>query len=542
VSGAVAGVRAGEMMEGTPYRLLGALGEGGMGEVFEAEHRALGHRVVVKVLHDRLARRADMRDRMRVEAQALARIRHPNLVMVTDFGETKGGRPFLVMERLVGRSLREELVARSALPAAEAAEIARQMLHGLHAAHLAGLVHRDVKPDNVFLCATEDRRPLVKILDFGIVKIVQAGHDPRTPAPPMTPTGDGVLLGTPRFFSPEQARGERDLDARSDIYAVGLVLYVMLAGHGPFDHCTRLDEMFAAQAAGMPLPPSVGASQAIPPALERLVMRALAKPREARFQDAPAFIEEIERFLASVGTDVRALDGPRPVFAGSPAASDFAHAVTSPAFESMGAAGSEDPTATASSVAPGARSEARSAARGLGDGPVVIEGLVQRVLANPPQHVKEGLSRSGRIDSTDLAPLAAPQRTPAGEADDTLTMDDAEAPAPAISASGAAAISASGAQAIPTARGSVPETLPMLQLDVRAAASPAPVAAPPAARALPGAPIAPFASPAAIAVPPAAVPSRPLSPSRPAWRVPAIIAAAVAVLAGAALAAAQLLR
>jgi serine/threonine protein kinase len=352
----------GDLLEGSSYRTLGPLGAGGMGEVLEAEHRALGHRVVVKVLREELAVRRDMLDRMRVEAQALARIRHPHLVMVTDFGHTRSGRPFLVMERLSGRSLREEMFARRVLPVAEAAEIGRQILMGLSAAHAAGLVHRDIKPDNVFLCASEGGGPLVKVLDFGIVKIVQAGRDPRTPAPLLVPTAANVTLGTPRYFSPEQARGARDLDGRSDLYSVALVLYEMVAARGPFYLYQRYEELVRAHTTEAPMPLRGEAQhQPIPPRFERIVMRALAKPREERFPDALAFAEALSRFLGSLGAERGRITGRSPL---SEEEQDTVDLEDCPA--------PEDPTATASPVV--------MPQEGLPAGPVMIDNLVQRVL------------------------------------------------------------------------------------------------------------------------------------------------------------------
>src|SRR5262249_7973457 len=151
-------------LAGTQYRFIAKLGQGGMGEVVEAEHITLGHRVAVKLLLAHHFARFDMKDRVRLEAQAGARVRHDNLVPVSDFGETIDGRPFVVMERLYGRSLGDELRARWFLPVAEAADIARQALAGLSAAHAAGLVHRDIKPDNLFLCALQDGTRRVKVL------------------------------------------------------------------------------------------------------------------------------------------------------------------------------------------------------------------------------------------------------------------------------------------------------------------------------------------------------------------------------------------
>ncbi len=292
-----------DLLEGSPYRILGSLGAGGMGDVFEAEHRGLGHRVVVKVLREPYTGRSEMHDRMRVEGQALARIRDPHLVMVTDIGTTRSGRPFIVMERLIGRSLRDEMLVRGFLPVVEAAEIGRQMLRGLSVAHEAGLVHRDIKPDNVFLCSTEDGRPFVKVLDFGVVKVAQAGRDPRTPEPLLIPTAEGVAVGTPRYFSPEQTRGSRDLDERSDLYSVGLVLYTMVVGAGPFDRCGSIAELFHAHATEAPLPPSKAATQPIPIGLEQIILRALQKPREERFQTALSFIDALDVFLDECGVE-----------------------------------------------------------------------------------------------------------------------------------------------------------------------------------------------------------------------------------------------
>lgn len=287
------------LLDGTPYRFVATVGRGGMGEVVEAEHVELGKRVVVKLLHGPLTRRPDLVDRLRLEAQSLARLSHDNLVAVFDRGVTRAGRPYLVMDRLVGRTLRVELAQRGGtLPASEAVEIGRQALAGLAAAHAVGVVHRDVKLDNIFVCdgPTSGRRR-IKVIDFGIAKVV--GTDPLTPDPLAWPTDDGVALGTPRFFSPEQARGER-VDARADVYAMGLVLYVLLAGRGPFDHERALYALSEAHARREPLPPSRFAPQRVPPRLERAVMRALRKRADERFPSAIAFAAE----LASIAVEL----------------------------------------------------------------------------------------------------------------------------------------------------------------------------------------------------------------------------------------------
>jgi serine/threonine-protein kinase len=297
--------QAGALLEGTAYRVIATLGRGGMGDVVEAEHVALGKRVVVKLLQQRHADRADYADRMRIEAQALAKIAHPNLVAVTDFGQTARGQTFLVMERLHGRTLREELEARGVLPVLEAIDVVAQSLAGLSAAHAAGLVHRDVKLDNLFLCDAVDGRRQVKVLDFGLAKVIGVMGE-STPAPLAFPTAEGVAMGTPRFFSPEQATG-KPVDPRTDVYAAGAVLYTLLAGRSPFEHHDSLLALARAHAFEMPEPPSRFAPQAIPPALDEAVLRALAKDPDERFPSAQAFAAELERIASHV-----AVAGMRP--------------------------------------------------------------------------------------------------------------------------------------------------------------------------------------------------------------------------------------
>ena len=267
-----------------------------MGDVYEAEHVALRKRVVVKLLHLNLASNPALVDRMRLEGQAMAAIRHPNVVEVTDLGETAEGRPYLAMEKLEGRTLRAELKARGVLPAEEAIELSIQLLEGLSAVHEAGLVHRDVKLDNLFLCnGGALDRPTLKLLDFGVAKVVETAVE--GPMPLAFPTAEGVAVGTPRFFSPEQARGEA-VDGRSDIYAAGLVLYELLAGRGPFAHAKGVFELARAHTSELPEPASRFASQAIPAALDAIILRALAKLPGDRFASAGEFAQELRRIAA----------------------------------------------------------------------------------------------------------------------------------------------------------------------------------------------------------------------------------------------------
>lgn len=270
-----------------------------MGEVLEAEHVTLKRRVVVKLLLPAFAKDAGMADRLRLEAQAAAALGgHPNIVEVLDFGKTPAGRPYLVMERLVGRTLRQELRARGPLPVVEALGFTRQLLVGLSAAHRAGLVHGDIKPDNLFLCERgEGRERTLKILDFGIVKITAPSTE-HGPGPLAFPTAEGAAMGTPRFFAPEQAQG-RLVDSRADLYAVGCVLFWLLTGQDPFQHRLGLFPLLYAHVHEPPSPPSAVARQPISTALDRLVVRALAKKPEDRFCNAEAMMAALDALSLS---------------------------------------------------------------------------------------------------------------------------------------------------------------------------------------------------------------------------------------------------
>jgi serine/threonine-protein kinase len=280
-----------------------------MGEVFAAVHTGLNKPVVVKLLHQRIAHDPRFADRLRIEAQALAAVVSEHVVSVSDLGETPAGRPYLVMDRLQGRSLRQELDARKSLPVEEALALVIQILKGLGAAHRLGIIHRDVKPDNVFLCIDPagKKPPLVKVLDFGIAKVSDAGGPAAPVRAAQYPTEEGVLVGSPRFVAPEQVRFQA-VDARTDVYAAGLVLYTLIAGRGPFAHASDMLELLNAHASEAPEPPSHVAAQEVSPELDRAILKAIAKQPDQRFSSAESFADELGRIAAQLaGTDATVL-------------------------------------------------------------------------------------------------------------------------------------------------------------------------------------------------------------------------------------------
>ena len=219
----------GRTIEGR-YRIVGILGEGGMGAVYAAEHLLLGRKVALKRLHPELAADEAAVARFQREARAAAATGHEHIVEILDMGYAEDGAPFLVMEYLTGENLAQALRREARLAPARACYVVGQILAGLEAVHDKGIVHRDLKPDNVFLTRKQGRNDYVKLLDFGVSKMRSSdGTEPN----PLTRTG--VMMGTPHYMSPEQASGTRTIDHRVDLYAVGVILYECLSGTLPFD-------------------------------------------------------------------------------------------------------------------------------------------------------------------------------------------------------------------------------------------------------------------------------------------------------------------
>jgi len=264
-----------ELLAKTEYRAIRRLGGGRTADVYEVRHQILGRRFVLKVLRSHLASDHRFADRLRFEAQAAARIHHKNVVEIVDLWISARGNPCVVMELLEGRTIDEELAVADRLRPTEAVELTKQALAGLGAAHALGVVHRDITPENLFLHEVAGFPRTLKILDFGLARVLPTASF-RAPDPLAVPTKTGAVLGSPRFMSPEAARGER-VDHRADLYSLGVVLYVMLTGQGPHD-----------VPAAHPAPPSWLAGSGLVP-LDAIALRAIADRVDARYQTAQEF-------------------------------------------------------------------------------------------------------------------------------------------------------------------------------------------------------------------------------------------------------------
>ena len=269
------------------YRLDERLGEGGMGTVYHGTHLLIDRPVAVKVLNPRFVEDEAAQERFRREARAAGRLRHTNAVAVTDFGRTADGLFYIVMELLEGRSLRDVLAREAPLDAARAVSLMLQISAAVAAAHEAQVIHRDLKPGNIFVVQRPHAPAIIKVLDFGIAKLATDAVD-GLEQKPLTQTG--VMIGTPRYMSPEQCDGA-DLTPASDVYSLGIILYEMLTGTTPFTGPTPLSVALKHSSEQPRAPREFVAS--IPAELETLVLHALEKKPGQRPPDAGAFRREL---------------------------------------------------------------------------------------------------------------------------------------------------------------------------------------------------------------------------------------------------------
>jgi serine/threonine-protein kinase len=274
------------------YAVDRLLGKGGMGAVYQGRHTVIGRKVAIKFLHAELAGNDEVIKRFYREAQAAAAIGHRNIIEVLDVGVSPKNEPFIVMEYLEGESLGGMLSRTGPIDLAAACGVLEPALLALHAAHEKGIVHRDLKPDNIFLAHEPGAPPLIKLIDFGISKFT-----PGTGASQLTQTG--TLLGTPAYMSPEQARGDKTMDHRTDIYAMGVILYQMLTGRLPFTG-EHYNELLINVLTTAPRPPRE-MNPAFPAEAEPLVLRCLSKDPAERPTTALGMIEELKALQAFAG-------------------------------------------------------------------------------------------------------------------------------------------------------------------------------------------------------------------------------------------------
>jgi serine/threonine-protein kinase len=375
------------------YRVTAQLGEGGMGIVYLAEHPAIGRKAAIKVLHPRLAADPEVVSRFFHEARASNAIRHPNIVEAYDYGTRPDGAPYIIMEYLEGESLAGRLERMGRLPLRTALDFTQQAAGALAAAHDKAIIHRDLKPDNLFITA-DPRVPggeQLKILDFGIAKLAasvenQISHKTRT----------GALMGTPLYMSPEQCLGVKEVDLRTDIYSLGCILHQMLCGEPPF-----ISEGFGALV-NMHInepPPRVSKQRPdVPPAVERLILRMLAKKAEERFPTMLAVQQAIAPELARAPQ-------PRP--------SELGPAV-SPGTEQRAVLNATTLSAAASApsgIEPGPVSRRRGVRVGLAAAVVLAAGGAAVVALRAPAPSAKVVAAPGPV-ATPATPPAASAPTP----------------------------------------------------------------------------------------------------------------------------------
>ncbi|HET7500535.1 MAG TPA: serine/threonine-protein kinase [Kofleriaceae bacterium] len=289
------------------YLVTRKVGQGGMGAVYEATHTLIGKRVAVKVLLEKYARREAIVQRLEQEARLASSCQNEHIIDITDFGSTDDGRRFVVMEYLEGESLAECLARETRLPEQRILRIASQAASALAAAHDKKIVHRDIKPENLFLLRRKDA-DFVKVVDFGISKSVSAGDEAQEQ---QRLTQTGMVLGTPLYMSPEQARGDEELDARVDIYALGVIMYEAATGRVPFignNYLSVISQVLNED----PRPPRELRAD-LSEELEAIILRAMAKDRDERYATARDLLSDITALLEDPArsTERAKITGPR---------------------------------------------------------------------------------------------------------------------------------------------------------------------------------------------------------------------------------------
>ena len=280
---------------GEKYRIVRLLGQGSMGAVYEGENIRIHRKVAIKTLHAGVADKGDTLQRFEREAQAAGRIGSKHICEVLDMGDLPDGSRYMVMEHLDGVTLQQHIRSSGRLKPGEASPILQQLLDGLGAAHAAGIIHRDLKPANVFLVRQPGRDDFVKILDFGVSKFSVLSEE-------MSMTRTGAVLGTPYYMSPEQAKGARGTDARSDLYAVGVILYECITGQVPFSAET-FNELLFRIVLEQP-PPAESFVPDLSPEFAALIRKSMAREPADRFQSAEEFKQALADWSAKNDVDL----------------------------------------------------------------------------------------------------------------------------------------------------------------------------------------------------------------------------------------------
>ncbi len=454
---AVAQPRPGEDFLGK-YRILRVVGEGGMGQVYAAHHLLLDKSIAIKVLSREVSQNPDHVTRFLNEARLAARIKSPHVCSVMDVGQLDDGRPFFVMELLEGGDLSAVIRARGTVPIWDIVDVALGALEGLAHAHVRGIVHRDLKPGNLFLATDPDGGPMVvKVLDFGISKFETMNEQIPADAPRGT---EPVILGSPAYMSPEQSRDARSVDARADIWSMGVILYELATGVCPFEAPTQ-QETFARIRAGAP-PPPAGKLREMPAVLDAAIARCMRRNPDERF----ATVLELAQAIAPIRPGSEAAVKRIAAVMARPKSSLADSSTSMPALE---------PAAHATNVSwAGGPSSTNRRAMGLGAalGVAVLVAIAVVVVAQKKAH----------------APAVAPSGVP-------VAADPTPVPLPPPAIPGAASVAFPVAVAPPTPSGSAaspadPSGAPVAAADP-AATDPAPGAAPSTSVATPGRPYRP---------------------------------------------------
>jgi serine/threonine-protein kinase len=436
-------VEPGQVLDGK-YRIVRLIGEGGMGAVFEGENVRISRRVAIKVLHGAALEKAETVQRFEREAQAAGRIGSDHILEILDLGTLPDGERYMVMEFLNGETLSARIKRHERLTPEQIVPLIRQALVGLGAAHQAGIIHRDLKPDNIFVLHEKTGiRDYVKIIDFGISKFNALGGD-------MGMTRTGAVMGTPYYMSPEQAKGSGGVDHRSDLYAIGVILYEAVTGEVPFTGNTFNELMFKI-VLSEPRP----LQQVIPnldPRFTELVTRAMAREPAHRFSSAEEMIQALDalgyggKAVPNTLTNPNAFQGQAPAIAQAP----FAQSSTG-----AGAvhAGTQGTFATSQQGVPGVSSSSRSGlALALGAAVLVLGGgafAAFKVFGSKPADSAVPAAEA----PVSAAPVAAPPpAAPPVTAEAKVEVAPTAAPEPAPSASPEPLASASAAPPPVTAK------------------------------------------------------------------------------------------